>query len=200
MEVVFEPGEPDDRIWIIQAHNMAEAMAKAEDWEYDHELMVDSIGMPQGNFRPIEVRPPTDSEIKQAGIEPQLAFKYPEKEKVKTEISVLEPEAEAPGPNGITMSDVWGTHSADHSRRLTNGMLVARGLPEDMENTYDDLPQVCPVWGDRLPYKSVTVICHPDKVEEVKYWLEYVHGGGSIKNIGSLDDERVAIRSDYMCW
>ncbi|MEK6829770.1 MAG: hypothetical protein AABY15_06640 [Nanoarchaeota archaeon] len=114
--------------------------------------------------------------------------------------------------NGISIDDVWGkcTDPTQGSmKRLTNGMLVARGLPyEDgtpeakkiQENSDDvPLPMVCPVWKDRLPYKSVTVICDEKDLGAVLQWLSYVHGGEH-SNEKRLPEGKIAIRSDYQCW
>lgn len=109
----------------------------------------------------------------------------------------------------LTMDDVWGKVDEHSLTLLTKGMIVARGLPqvdkymtqakrdEIISRTY---PTTCPVWKDELMYKSVTVICEEGQVDEVSYWLEYVHGGGSISDIQTLPDGKVALRSNYMCW
>lgn len=114
------------------------------------------------------------------------------------------------GPGSLTKDDVWGLWDEDTFSLISKGMIVARGLPsvddryftqekrnETISRAY---PDVCPVWGDQLPYKSVTAICDADQVEGVSYWLEYVHGGGSVSDFKELPDGKVAIRSNYMCW
>jgi len=58
----------------------------------------------------------------------------------------------------------------------------------------------CPVWGDEVPYKSVTVVVGASDEEDAEYSLEYVHGGGSVSRRKELKDGRVALRSDYQCW
>lgn len=112
-------------------------------------------------------------------------------------------------PGKLTKDDVWGKVDEDAFQLLTKGMIVARGLPpvdqyfslEDKERIVKQTyPSICPVWGDELPYKSVTAICDADQVEEVSYWLEYVHGGGSVSEIRDLPIGKVALRSDYQCW
>lgn len=108
-------------------------------------------------------------------------------------------------PGQLTKEDVWGNpdHADDH------GMIVARGLP-DVDGKYftqeehsklsKRLTNICPVWGDALPYKSVTLVCQSHQVEQVSYWAEYVHGGGCISNIKDLPEGKVALRSNYTCW
>ena len=113
-------------------------------------------------------------------------------------------------PGKLSKDDVWGKVDPLTHQLQSKGLIVARGLPQAdgkylTEQQREELisrtyPVKCPVWGDELPYKSVTVICSADNVSEVSYWLEYVHGGGSIQNILDLPDGKVALRSDYMCW
>jgi len=105
----------------------------------------------------------------------------------------------------ISMHDVFGKTLGEHGEgpKVHNGMVVASGLK-------DFLPDVCPIWGDEPPYKSVTVICAAELEAEVAYWLEYVLGGGCISKIKALPDDRneeflrarnrVAMRADYKCW
>lgn len=107
-------------------------------------------------------------------------------------------------PGGLSMGAVWGVWS---DGVLTSpGMVVARGLPSDMDAKQRDklidrtYPTRCPIWNDELLYKSVTIICDAALVEEVSYWIEYVQGAGSVSNIKDLSNGRVALRSDYMCW
>lgn len=109
----------------------------------------------------------------------------------------------------LTKDDVWGTHDEQTFELLTTGMVVARGLPEVdgvymKQEDYDRItikrPAICPVWGDVLPYKSVTAISCLEQQDGVEYWLEYVHGGGAIEKTKNLPDGKVAIRSNYMCW
>lgn len=115
---------------------------------------------------------------------------------------------------GIFMKDVFG-ETTDHTdprpfTRITNGMLVARGLPYDegspealkIQNNSDDkpIPMVCPILGDKLPYKSVSVVCKVEDYNAVEYWLEYVHGGGCVERVVDLKDGMMLVRSNYMCW
>lgn len=92
----------------------------------------------------------------------------------------------------VTKDDVFGRFD-DNYQRIDAGMVVARG------------DQVCPVWGDKLPYKSVTVVVpelavHNGQLSDVEYWLSFVHGGGNISRRKSMPDGTVAIRSNYMAW
>ena len=111
------------------------------------------------------------------------------------------------GQKPITKDDVWGTFDPDTFKRLTKGMLVAHGIPsfktleEHVEHfKLSMLPDICPVWRDKLPYKSVTVICDSDQQDEVEGQLMYVHGSDCIQMVKGLPNGKVAIRSDYMCW
>lgn len=116
---------------------------------------------------------------------------------------------------GIFMKDVWGesTEVGDPRgthRTLTNGMLVARGLPyeegsPEAKAVYKNslapaLPQRCPHVNDVLPYKSVSVVCDKKDQQAVEYWLEYVHGGDCIAGTAELGEGKILIRSNYMCW
>lgn len=97
------------------------------------------------------------------------------------------------GPSGdmpfkITKEDVWGKFNSDYTIKLSSGMIVA------------NYNEVCPIFGDIVPYKSVTVICDEDQLDDVSYWLEYVHGADSISDIKHIDGGKMAIRSNYMCW
>lgn len=109
----------------------------------------------------------------------------------------------------VSQDDVWGVYNLTEHRRESNGMLVAGGYGKvdpkfftqpDKDKLIAQLPEVCPVWGDTLPYKSVTVICMQDQVDDVFYWLSYVHGGGCVSRVKELEGNRVALRSDYQCW
>jgi hypothetical protein len=57
----------------------------------------------------------------------------------------------------------------------------------------------CPVFGDVVPYKSVTVIVPMEREADAQFSLEYVHGGGSVSARKAMGD-MVALRSDYQCW
>jgi hypothetical protein len=57
----------------------------------------------------------------------------------------------------------------------------------------------CPVWGDMVPYKSVTVVVPADEEDDAAYCLSMAHGGGYSRR-KVLDGGRVALRSDYAAW
>ena len=58
---------------------------------------------------------------------------------------------------------------------------------------------VCPVWGDTLPYKSVTVAVPADEEHAAAYCLAMAHGAGwSRRKV--LQDGRVSLRSNYQGW
>jgi len=116
---------------------------------------------------------------------------------------------------GIYMKDVWGEHTEAGDPRgsfktVSNGMIVARGLPykegsPEAKEIQDDslapaLPQRCPILGDLLPYKSVSIVCDKKDYAAVTYWLQYVHGGGCISKEHETKDGKIFIRSNYMCW
>jgi hypothetical protein len=74
-----------------------------------------------------------------------------------------------------------------------NGMVVANS------------EEVCPIFGDKVPYKSVTVVVpelsvHDGLIGDVEYWLDFVQGDGSVSQRRSMPDGTVALRSDYMAW
>lgn len=110
---------------------------------------------------------------------------------------------------GITQADVFGAFSPEH-KRMSNGMMVAQGLPykegsiEEREINNRSLapaiPQRCPVTNKLMPYKSIAVICDSKDVTAVKYWLDYVHGGGCVSFEKQIDDSKTLIHSDYQCW
>ena len=90
------------------------------------------------------------------------------------------------GEGMLTQKDVWGKWSDDR-KLLSRGMIVAQGVPSgisvDEKKKIQDkikVPDWCPVWHDLLGDKSVTVICTKEQEDEVRYWLEYVQGGGSV--------------------
>lgn len=92
----------------------------------------------------------------------------------------------------LTKDDVWGKVDLEQHKKLSEGMIVARGGAEE--------DVVCPIFKDRLPYKSVTVVCMESEMIEVTYWLEYVHGGESVSKHKKLPGGKMALRSDYQCW
>jgi hypothetical protein len=94
-------------------------------------------------------------------------------------------------PDGFKLykDDVWGAYDIESHERVADGLIVARS------------EERCPIFGDTVPYKSVTVVFDPEvhPYGEVCYWLSYVHGGQH-SNEKTLEDGRIAIRSDYQCW
>ena len=88
----------------------------------------------------------------------------------------------------LTKEDVWGKWNHEEGTMVSPGMIVSRS------------EERCSIFKDKVPYKSVTVVCSTEQADEVEYWLEYVHGGGSISKRKELPGNRVAIRSNYMCW
>ena len=103
-------------------------------------------------------------------------------------ITIIVKEPTVPKAQEYTKEDVFGTYNQKTFEKISNGMVVASS------------GQTCPIFKDKVPYKSVTVICPKDKVEQVIYWLEYVHGGDSVSKRKDLPDGKVALRSDYRCW
>lgn len=85
--------------------------------------------------------------------------------------------------------DVWGAFDVDTMTKVADGLVVANS------------EELCPIFGDIVPYKSATVLfdpkTHPE--HEVIYWLSYVHGG-DYSRYKELEDGKIAIRSDYQCW
>jgi hypothetical protein len=92
----------------------------------------------------------------------------------------------------ITQEDVWGTWDDERNKRTSKGMIVASEMK--------GYPDRCPIWKDKVPHKSVTVVCKKEQVPDVVYWLEFVHGGDSVTRMKDLPKGKVALRSDYQCW
>lgn len=93
----------------------------------------------------------------------------------------------------LTKEDVWGCYD-NQSGKLFGGMIIARGIPA----SYGEVK--CPVWGDVLPYKSVTIECAVEQWPEVEYWLDYVLGGGSVSKVRYTESSTMYARADYQCW
>ena len=102
----------------------------------------------------------------------------------KTTVIISNPTK--PTAKHLMKDDVWGKF--ENNKLIDNGMIVARS------------EEICPIFKDKLPYKSVTVVCAAEQESEVSYWLEYVHGGNSISKIKKIANGKIAIRSNYMCW
>lgn len=101
------------------------------------------------------------------------------------ECTAIISEVQGEKPKRLIKEDVWGNPCGDKSNL---GMIVARQK------------ETCPIWKDKLEYKSTTFICPINKEDEVIYWIEYVYGCDSISRRKQLDDLRVALRADYQCW
>lgn len=109
-------------------------------------------------------------------------------EKIKVGVS----EPTVPEAKKLTKDDVWGKVGTPSlysipAGRKDDGMIVAR---------HNDN---CPYFHDKVPYKSVTIVCKPEQVEEVIYWLEYVQGGDCISR-RTVVQNYVILRADYQCW
>lgn len=101
-------------------------------------------------------------------------------------ISISEPQY-APS-NKITKEDVWGLYNTETFEIISDGMIVSRS------------DAICSVFNDKVPYKSVTIVCDKALYTDVAYWIEYVQGANAISNTLELQDNKIAIRADYMCW
>jgi len=95
---------------------------------------------------------------------------------------------------GLRKEDVWGYGYYDKDmvwQKVHDGLVVAR------------TDEICPVWGDRLPYKSSTLVipegAPTELVEAVEYWVSYVMGGSPTRKTFQPDGT-VALRADYQAW
>lgn len=115
------------------------------------------------------------------------------------------PPSGKPEKRKLTQEDVWGKFDEDH-KLVERGMLVARGFGSAPKSKVKELEKelqvtsICPVWKDKLQYKSVTIICDESQADDVRYWLMYVHGGDCISREKKMPKGKLAIRSDYQCW
>ena len=102
----------------------------------------------------------------------------------------------------LTMDDVWGGFNTETDTKISDGMLVARGMSsfDQYGKPRDASKDICPIWKDQLHYKDCTFVCDKAQIDEVTYWIEYVHGGGAVQKIKDLPGGKVAIRSAYKCW
>jgi len=101
----------------------------------------------------------------------------------------------------LTQEDVWGRYVKidDNYVNVNDGMIVANHSFGGYNKIKAQSLKKCPIFKDYVGYKSVTVVCDKKLQDDVEYWLEFVHGGGSIQKVKDLKD-KVGIRSDYMCW
>ena len=109
---------------------------------------------------------------------------------MEIKFSVSQPTV--PVAKRLTQDDVFGVYDHDKKERTSDGMIVA--------SLMKDFPDICPIFGDELPYKSLTVVCALIQEEDVTYWLEYVKGANCVSKRKLLPNMRVALRADYMCW
>lgn len=93
-----------------------------------------------------------------------------------------------PQDYSLTKEDVWGIFDVASAKRISKGMIVAR---------YDE---ICPIFKDKVPFKSVTIVGPIDKLDEIEYWIEYVNGYNSISQRKQISSTEIALRSDYTCW
>ena len=102
----------------------------------------------------------------------------------------------------LKQEDVWGRYVEidDKYVNVNDGMIVADHNFGGHDEKNGCSKKKCPHFGDYIGYKSVTVVCDKRLQKDVEYWLEFVHGGGSIQDVKDLKDNKIAIRSDYMCW
>ena len=105
-----------------------------------------------------------------------------------------------PKPTKLLKEEVWGLWEG--AKLLEPGMIIAQGCGISNPDVSRHLPhpQVCPIFLDKLPFKAVTVLCHPSQLDEVIYWLEYVHGAGCVTRQNKTSNGKIAIRSEYKCW
>lgn len=120
--------------------------------------------------------------------------------KIRKSIKIEISNPTRPRAKKLAKEDIWGHYDEQTHKMLDYGMIVARGCGEPDGKITSKCPDFCPVWKERLSYKSVTAICDKEQQREVEYWLEYVNGGDSISKTKDLDNGKVAIRSNYMCW
>lgn len=126
--------------------------------------------MPRSRVKKEPVSNDKDNIMKMAEALAQLADKVPN-------VFIMAPQAEATGIAVENPTWVWEEDFA-----------VARSGDR------------CPIWGDRLPYKSATVVVPALLLNEAVFSLEYVHGTGCVSRHQLLPDGTMALRSDYQCW
>ena len=59
---------------------------------------------------------------------------------------------------------------------------------------------LCPIFGDYIPYKSWTIVVEKQYLESARNWCNYFHGGGSVEKEKQVSSNKIAIRSNYLCW
>lgn len=100
----------------------------------------------------------------------------------------------------LTKEDVWGSRATHNADIKSDGMIVADSRLGGFDEDRLQSKGRCPIFGDHIPWKSVTVVGPADMEHEIEYWLSFVHGAESVSQVADLDDGRVAMRSDYMAW
>lgn len=89
--------------------------------------------------------------------------------------------------SGFTLSknDVWGKFD-ERSNLIHPGLVVAR------------IDEECPIWGDMIAVRGVTIVCDKSQLREVEHWIVFVQGGEASKT-KHLPDNKIALRSYYWC-
>ena len=90
-------------------------------------------------------------------------------------------------PKFLTEEDVWGVFNKDRTRRISNGMIIAR---ED---------EICPIWSDKVEWRSDTILCRKEHLEDVLYWTDFMNGADNVIKQTDVGENHVAIRTMYMC-
>lgn len=101
------------------------------------------------------------------------------------DITISNPTGEK--PKKLTQEDVWGKKDEENSKHISGAMIIGKSKEK------------CPIWGDIIPYKSITVIFDASQEDAVIYWLEYVHGCDCVVDRKVLENNKLALRSDYQC-
>lgn len=92
---------------------------------------------------------------------------------------------------GLAEEDpMWVWRSDNDGNKL---FIVASGYCDEPYPT-------CPIWGDQLGYKDVTVVVPAMAMSEAVFSLEYNHGAECVTRTKLVKDGMVAIRSAYQCW
>lgn len=106
-----------------------------------------------------------------------------------TPIIITISEPTKPLTKQLTEEDVWGIYDIATHTRISKGLIVAN---------YGD---ICPVFGDKVPCKAVTVVGKMALEDEIVYWLEYVQGVGCVsKRKIDKKNGNIALRAEYQCW
>ena len=99
-------------------------------------------------------------------------------EPIEAQVIVNCPNGEK--PKKLTKEDVWGEFDVYKGERISNGMVVAR---------YKD---ICPIFNDEVPYKSVTVVCRePLGIEIPSFYFSTENNISIPKNIYIIISSRL---------